>query len=168
MGADLAAAERPPQTPETKGINFSLKINNTEIPWLPTESHIVRLIKMKGATGHFLFGSAIQGKALVEAAQQLDSHRSDITNNLMYTHIPPYAEGFNPHVKIVENPRTNQPIFYVGNKGGQRVYFLRFGRIDNMPVIVRIAACDKATQREVLSTITTTSRRNLKAVHNVS
>lgn len=137
----------------------SIALTKEDLPWLPEQSHKVPLVRIRSATGDFLFGSAVQSKGLVEAASRLDEHRSAIVNNLLHTHLPQFAEGFNPHVIQVEHPRTHQPIFYLKNKGGQRVYFMRFGRIENAPVIIKIAACDKANQTAVYAAISTESRR---------
>ena len=161
MAVDLA--ERPHQAIESERTDFMVKINRRDLPWIAEEALSIPLAKIRSQNGGFLFGSAIRGKALVDAASGLDEHRSTVTNNLLHTHLPQFAEGFNPHVKIAENTRTLQPIFYVGNKSGQRVYFMRFGKIEGMPVIIRIAACDKAKQLDVLGVITTKSKRELKS-----
>ncbi len=162
MGVDLA--ETPIKIREAERTDFKVRLHKEDLPWLPDNHHEVHLVRMRIGSGQFLFGSAIKGRPLVEAAQQLDEHRSEIANNLLYTHLPQFAEGYNPHVKIVENTKTRQPIFYIGNKGGQRVYFMRFGKIENMPVIVKIAVCDKARQLGVLEEITTDSRKRLKSI----
>lgn len=160
MGVDLA--ETPTKIREAERTDFKVRIHKEDLPWLPDSHHEVHLVRMRIGSDQFLFGSAIQGRSLVEAAQQLDKHRSEITNNMLYTHLPQFSEGYNPHVKLLSNSRTKQPVFYIGNRGGQRVYFMRFGKMDNIPVIVKIAACDKADQIDVLGVLTTLSRSQLK------
>lgn len=160
MAVDLA--EGPTKLREVDRTDYSYRLDKSDLPWLDAESHQVSLVRMRVGASVFLFGSAINSKRLVDAASELDEHRSEITNNLLYTHLPQFAEGYNPHVTMLENSSTRLPIFYVKNNGGQRVYFMRFGRLDNMPIIIRIAACDKASQTEVLSTLTTMSRRMVR------
>ncbi len=160
---ETAIAEKPTRLRGAERANAGRIIYKSDLPWLPEQEHEVHLIKIRTGKKGFLFGSAIRGRKLVEAASQLDTHRSNICNNLLYTHLSQFAEGFNPHVKMVQNPRTRQPIFYVSNEGGQRVYFMRFGNLDFMPIIIKIATCDKATQTDVLATITTDSLKQIKA-----
>src|SRR3990167_10127313 len=154
--------EAPRKTPEVQRGSHSIRINQNDIPWLETPTHRVELVTMRHGSVEFLFGSAIQSKRLLEAARQLDGHRSDICNNLLYSHLPAYAEGFHPRISTVTNVRTRQPIFEIGNKGGQRVFFMRFGRIEGRPVIVKVAVCDKARENKVLSQITTESKKYIK------
>src|SRR3989344_2017201 len=157
-----AVAEAPRKTPEVARTGKSITIRKEDIPWLETPAHKVELVTMRHGSVEFLFGSAIQSKRLREAARQLDGHRSDICNNLLYSHLPQYSEGFHPKVTPVKNSVTRQPMFEIGNKGGQRVFFMRFGKIEGKPVIVKIAVCDKARENKVLSQITTESRKSIK------
>ena len=161
-----AVAEKLIRLRETERTDFKVGIHKSDLPWLPENYHESNLVQIRIGTSRFLFGSAVKGQLLTEAAQQMDEHRSEIANQLLHTHLPQFAEGYNPHVKVVDNPKTRQPIFYVGNKGGQRVYFMRFGNLDRMPVIVKVAACDKAREVDVLAEITTDSRKQIKAKIN--
>lgn len=162
MGIDFA--EKPTRLREAERTDFMVRLHRSDIPWLPENYHEAHLVKMRIGASQFLFGSAIKGRTLVDVADQLDEHRSEISNNLLHTHLPQFAQGYNPHVKLLDNTRTRQPIFYIGNKGGQRAYFMRFGQLDNMPVIVKIAVCDKAQQSQVLSTLTYASKKHNKKV----
>ena len=157
-----ATAEAPRKTPEIRREGHSITVRKDDIPWLETPEYKVALVTMRHGSVEFLFGSAIQSKPLLDAARQLDGHRSEICNNLLYSHLPAYAEGFHPRISTVTNVRTRQPIFEIGNKGGQRVFFMRFGRIEGRPVIVKVAVCDKARENRVLSQITTESKKSIK------
>ncbi len=77
---------------------------------------------------------------------------------MLYSHLPQFAEGFNPNVYMLKNAASRMPIFYLKNGTGERVYFMRFGKIDNMPVIVKIAACNKAQEPKVMGVIADESR----------
>lgn len=156
------AAEAPRKSPEVKRGGHFITINQSDIPWLETPAHKVELVTMRHGSVEFLFGSAIQSKRLLEAAKQLDEHRSEICNNLLYSRLPQYAEGFHPKVTTLKNTVTRQPIFEIGNNGGQRVFFMRFGKIESRPVIVKVAVCDKATEDKVLSVLTTDSKKFIK------
>lgn len=160
---ETAVEEKPAGIREVERTDLKIRLSKHDLPWLSEGIFEPHLVKIKIGSSQLLFGSAIKSPLLVEAAKSLDAHRSQICNNLLYTHLAQYAEGYNPHVKVVEDTRTRQPIFYVSNKGGQRVYFMRFGNIDNMPVIIKIAVCDKSRQTDVLSVITTNSRRQIKS-----
>lgn len=160
MGIDLA--EMPTKLREVERTDFQVRIGKDELPWFP-EDNDVHLVKIKVGISKFLFGSSVQSKGLVDIASKLDSHRSNIANNLLQTHLPQFSDGFNPHVRTLNQTVTRHPIFYVSNNGGQRVFFMRFGKIDNMPVIVRIAVCDKTDQVKTLKILTNESKKHLKA-----
>ena len=157
-----AVAEAPRKTPEVSRIGRSITIRKEDVPWLETPTHKVALVSMRHGNVEFLFGSTIQSKRLLEAARQLDGHRSNICNQLLYSHLPQYSEGFHPKVTPVKNSVTHQPMFEIRNKGGQRVFFLRFGKIEGKPVIVKVAVCDKATEDKVLSVLTTDTKKFIK------
>lgn len=155
-------AELPVSAKEVTRSNSAITLSRADLPWLPAENVRVPLVNFAANGREFLFGSEISDKDLVKAASHLDAHRSEICNNLLHTHLPEFAEGYSEHVKVVANHRSRQPIFYAGNKGGQRVYFMRFGKIDGKPVIVKVAVCDKARQEDVLVVLTGQSRRQIK------
>jgi len=163
MGADIAVAEKPAKLRESERTDFRVRLQRSEVPWLPEEYYEAHLVRMRVGSSQFLFGSAIRSQKLIDAANQLDAHRSQICNNLIYTHVPSYADGYNPHIKLVKKSRAIFPTFEIGNKGGQRVFFMRLAdNLDNMPVIVKIAVCDKAQEKQVLATITTDSKKSIK------
>lgn len=162
MGVDIAVAEKPIRLRETERTDFKVRLHKSEIAWLAEEFHDTQLVKMRVGKQEFLFGSAILGQTLTYAASKLDEHRSEICNNMLYTHLPSFAQGYNPKVSPLEHGITNKPIFYIGNKGGQRVYFMRFGNLDRMPIIVKVAVCDKANQADVLAILTDQNRKQIK------
>ena len=159
-----AVAEAPRKTPEVARTGKSITIRKEDIPWLETPVHKVELVTMRHGSVEFLFGSAVEGKKLKKAAGRLNEYRSELCNQLLNSHLPQFAEGFHPRVSTLGNAITHQPIFYVGNNGGQRLYFMRFGRIENKPVIVKIAVCDKSDQGQVLSVLTDQSKKVIKKV----
>lgn len=154
--------ESKPGVKEVVRTRYSLTLTRGELPWLPTEFKEVNLVKVKYGNVETFLGSEISNRDLIDAANQLDLHRSEIANNMLHTHLPQFIEGFNPHVKALDNTRTKQPIFYLSNAGGQRIYFMRFDNKEGIPVIVKVAVCDKATQANVLLVLTTDSKSQLK------
>ena len=163
MGADVAIAEKAVKLRETERTDLKVRLEKSAVPWLPEEYFETHLVRMRVGSSQFLFGSAIRGRALVDAANQLDTHRSQICNNLINTHLPSHTDSFNPHVRRVKNSRAIFPTFEIGNPGGQRVFFMRLAdSFDRLPVIVKIAVCDKARENQVLATITTDSKKSIK------
>lgn len=163
--------ETSEKTPKPSGFErvestkHSLVIGQTDLPWLDSNPIRVSLaeITLKGDGQKLLFGSAIYGKELTEAANQLDKHRSRIANNLFYSHIPDFIRSsHHPYIKVIHDATTERPIYNVYNKGGQRVYFMRFDRLQGIPVIIRIAVCDKDREAKVLGVITTASHKRIK------
>lgn len=143
----------------------TLNVPREEIPWLETSERVhLAKVTLQGTNGIFYLGSMIRGEVLVHAADQLDPHRSRIANHLLYSQLPELiTKGFNSRVDIIRDPVTEKPIYYLGNPGGQRVYFMRFDNIEGVPVIIRIAVCDKARQLQVLRVLTTWSSARIKA-----
>lgn len=152
-----------------EGAYPKLKITAEELPWLPKvdpdgkQKHFdisLARLKIQGYHQDVFLGSLIEGKDLIGAASALDEKRSRITNNLFYSNIPSFIqEG---KTESVDNERTKKPIYYFKNNGGQRVYFMKF-TLGGKPVILRIAVCDKSREEDVLTTITTQTRKQIKA-----
>lgn len=151
---------------EVRMSELSLSLASSDLPWLGQASlqRPLAEITLAGNDGQkFLYGSAILGKDLVGAADQLDKHRSGITNNLFYSHLPEFIKsGTHPYIKMVHDASTERPIYNIYNKGGQRVYFMRFDKLQGMPVILRVAVCDKDRQAQVLGVLTTQSYKAIK------
>lgn len=169
------ATETPVNIPsgylEVKRSEQILKLNSQDIPWAsqtdsqgkPLEGFTIPLasVKVQGLENEFLLGSFISSDLLRRAAQALDEHRSAIANKLFYAHLPHFLqEG---KTERVVNARTDQPVFYFKNNGGQRVYFMKF-EVDGQTAIIRIAVCDKAEEENVLATITTQKRKRLRSI----
>lgn len=143
---------------ETSSQAPKITVDRREIPWLPSETEDIQLKRRTLTDGtEFFLASVIRGRRLEDAANQLDRHRKQITDNLFNSALPDFIRGHNTNVRSVERPVTRKPIHVVGNPGGQRVYFMRFGSIEGLPIILRLAVCDKAKQPEVLAVLTGTS-----------
>ncbi|MBI2314802.1 hypothetical protein HYU93_01965 [Candidatus Daviesbacteria bacterium] len=111
----------------------------------------------------FYLGSYIRHRVLLEATENLTGEQSDSVNQLFYSCLPDIVRNnYNPKVKTVENPHGGVSIFYRGNRAGQRAYFMRFDSINGLPVIVKVAVCDKERQGLVLSVLTTQEHKNIK------
>jgi len=169
LKVESASVTKQPKLPsgfkEVKKADTTLQVTPDEIPWLRKDAAVnLVLITMKDSMNSQLyFGSAIRGKVLVGAANNMSEHQKNITDNLLYAHLPDIAE-----TKVIRfaqrlvNAITDRPIFYFANKGGQRVYFIRLADIDNVPLIVRIGVCDKTDQAEVLTILTTKDYKDIK------
>lgn len=156
-GVQVAVAERARRSGK------SLELTRGELPWLPEKEQINLVLVRAGGDGkEFLYGSAIRGHALRSAADQLDEHRSQLVNNLFYTHLPDFIEGRSAHISVLTHERTPRKIYYVGNPGGQRGYFIRFDNLEGKPVIIRVAVCDKSQQLKVLEVLTTMPPKFIK------
>ncbi|MBI2051990.1 hypothetical protein HYT33_04505 [Candidatus Roizmanbacteria bacterium] len=153
---------------ETKGIpagyekvrrGRKLKITKDELPWLPEKEEAIKLflVEIRGG-GSFFLGSAVRGKRLLEAANQLDERRNRVVDNMLHTVLPGFIrDKHHPAVRPIEYARTSRPIQVTGNESGQRAYFMRFPDIGGKPVIIRLAVCDKARQEHVLAELSTES-----------
>lgn len=139
----------------------TLTLTPDTIPWI-REARVVNLARVTLESGNaFLLGNMIEGDLKI-AANALDKHRSEICNNLFYTNIPDVIDQqYSETVSVLTNHRTRDRIYYMGNPGGQRVYFMRFSQGDT-PVILRIAVCDKAQQLDVLRVISNDSIKQIK------
>lgn len=160
----MEVSELPSGFEEVRRTDQRLELTKADLPWLPEEKTAIPLVRIRLEGGNeFYLGSAIKEKRLRIAANQLDQHRSQLTNSLLYSHVPDLViRGHNPYIRIVNNARSERPIYYVGNRGGQRVYFARFDKLQGIPVIIRIAVCDKNMEEVVLSVITIASHKRIK------
>ena len=163
--AEVKSKALPSGFKEVRRSGQILVISQEDLPWLGQQSLAVSLaeITLVGGGEKFLYGSAIYGKDLVDAAGQLDEQRSTVANQLFYSHLPEFIrKGCHPYIKGVDSRLTDRPIYNVYNRGGQRVYFMRFDRLQGLPVIIRIAVCDKAREIQVLGVITGSSHKTIK------
>lgn len=138
-------------------------VKKDDLPWLQ-DSEEVRLKKMYFLSGKSAYiASVVRGRRLIDAASDLNKKKSEIVNRLFYSCLPDFVEnGYNPHVKRIDGQITKRPIFSVGNPDGQRVYFTRLDNLNGIPVILRIAACSKNRQVDVLSEITHRTKSEVK------
>lgn len=147
--------------------NQGLSVDRTEIPWLETSEVNVPLELMTLATTkgeQFLYGSLIQGKKLKEALKQIvDANQLRSADDALLVQLSEFAQtrSFKDCQKV-HNRRTKKEILETGNQDGQRVYFIRFDNIQNIPVIIRIAAGNKTKMKEIFSVITNQTRRDTR------
>lgn len=142
-----------------------LKLTTAEIPWLPKDEEIeLALITMNDTNRSKLYlGSAVRGKNITAATNSLDKHQSEIANNILYSHLPDIAQsGIIRFANRLVNSITDRPVMYLGNKSGLRIYFMQFGNIQSMPVVIKIASCDKQSQPNVLNVLTSQPYKNAK------
>lgn len=161
---DATLELRIPQIFEKTSEGPRKTIYRGDIPWLPGESEIIKLKKVD-FQGHrsCYVASAVRGRKLTDAASSLNRKKSDIANRLFYGCLPDFiSNGYNAHVKRTDKQKTTQPIFYTGNPDGQRVYFMRLDNLNGIPVILKIAACDKTKQADVMSVIADTDKSSAR------
>lgn len=152
---------------EVKPNQAILTLTAKSLPWLNGRDQPpvpLALVTLSGTENRqFYLGSFIGHPDLLEAARSLTPSQSDSVNQLFYTCLPDLVrQGFHPAVDLVKHPRGGVNILYAANKGGQRVYFMRFDPINNLAVIVKVAACDKNKEDLVLGVLTTKSQKDIK------
>lgn len=137
----------------------TITLTRKELPWLRKAEEIrLALVTLSDTVEKkFYFGSAIKEK-LIAPAEALTADQNRHADTLLYTYLPDFVRRKLDLVSRLSNPVTNYPIYYLGNTQGLRVYFVESGKIEGLPVILRIAVCDKAEQDEVLSVLTKSSR----------
>lgn len=164
VATQVESSVSPIVTPSEKKVGMEKRIRKEDLPWLDQQEVRVSLGKISLPGGiSFFYGDMVYGKKLTEAKSQLDEHRKRIADNLLFSHLPGFVrDGYHPYIKQVDGRVTHRPIYNVYNKGGQRVYFMRFDTLQGIPVIIRIAVCDKAREDEVLSVITSRSHKVIK------
>src|SRR3989338_4680570 len=155
-------ADLPSGIKERVVFNQQLLLTRDQIPWLEQKDIRIplELITVEGTSGErYLYADFIHGRSLVDAARQLIDNRGNI-DDLFFSHMPSFLKyGRHPYIKMIHEPKTEKPIYCVYNNDGPRVYFMRYDRLQDIPVIVRIAACDKERQIQVLTTISNWSRK---------
>lgn len=124
----------------------------------------------------FFLGSAVRGKILTGAADALDTQRTKNAHNMFYSRLPAFVENQEGAKKLDYQITEDTDIFYFGNEGGQRVYFIMLPQIRvverklfnpfvtetlEAPCIVKIAVCDKNLEQQVLGVLTKQSKRRL-------
>ena len=163
---DSPVVPQPPSIAESRELSTSQVLNLTpeDLPWLKKAEKITLSEVVIPGSEHkkYYYGEAIRER-LVQPASQLTPKQKGSIISLLSTHLPELVtRGFSSHAKLIVNRATERPIYYLGNIAGQRVYFMRMGNLDELPVIIQVAACDKAQQDEVLRVLTTKDRKDIK------
>lgn len=111
----MEVSELPSGFEEVRRTDQRLELTKADLPWLPEEKTAIPLVRIRLEGGGELYlGSAIKEKRLKIAANQLDQHRSQLTNRLLYSHAPDLViRGHNPYVRLVDNARSERPIYYL-------------------------------------------------------
>lgn len=153
-----------------------LVLDRGEIPWLPKNENITLIHltlvtrKVSGQNQEFYIGSAIRGKTLVSAAQEL--HRTNkalLADKLFYAATERLLDGQLGEKDRIRNPRTKEKaahgrdIWYTGNSNAVRIYFMEFDRRNGKRVIIRVAAChSKKCEEEVYRIIGTQTSKSVR------
>lgn len=144
--------------PEAIPANRELLLSREQIPWLEQPSVRIPLeLRTPPGTpgGKFLYADFIHGRKLTEAANHLAKQRGVDVDKFTFTHLTEdfLKSGRHPFIKFILNPLGDKPIYCIYDRDGHRVYFIRRDPIEGFPVIIRVAACDKERQKDVLTTI---------------
>ncbi|MDO8618626.1 MAG: hypothetical protein Q7R49_01630 [Candidatus Daviesbacteria bacterium] len=163
---EMNSSSLPPGIKERIRFYQGLLINRAEIPWLEQAEVRVPLELITLNTSQqeqFLYGSIIDGKRLNRALEQLKPDELKFVDNALFIQLAELIQtGSAPDVKKVRNHVTEKPIFETGNQHGQRVYFMRLDRIQDLPVILRVAAGNKAMFATIFNVIAGESHRAAK------
>jgi hypothetical protein len=147
------------RTPET------LLVTHKDLPWFRQDSRLdlMRVTLRETGAGDFYYCSSFgSDESLVKAARSLSEKQSIHANSMLYSRLHDLVLTQNHHWKRVDNSKVDRTIWYTGNESGQRVYAVRFDNVGSIPVIMRIAVCDKAQQERVLSVLTDATRKHIK------
>lgn len=142
-------------------------VDQRALPWLdePYGLSIANCGIEGGKT--FLVASAIGSHPrLIAAAEGMTDKQRHITDNMFYARIASYIEsGYASNVETLPKAVTTFPIHVMRNNGGQRVYF-GVPRLDiagdDVPVVLRLAVCDKNKQSEVMKVLSASSPREIR------
>src|SRR5579884_1538442 len=151
---DQSPEQKQPYFPEVEQ-GKKLSISREQIPWMRDENEELSLVKITTDEGQeFYLGSLVTGKKLIDVANQLSPEQNEIANGIFYRALPDIIHNrTNRFIRPIREPKTEEKIMYVHNIPGQRVYYIRFGQEDGIPVIIRLAVCNKAQEDDVLSVI---------------
>jgi hypothetical protein len=146
-------SELPSGYLKTEAIRQPFVLTEADMPWLK-EDTAFGLTKCTLQSGkEFLLGSALRThKDLVSAAEAMTEQQQSNCNNMFYSRVAGMVDG-NMNAQNTDsfpNPATTFPIRVLRNKGGQRVYFgMLRDQATDMPIVLRLAACDKNKQAQV-------------------
>jgi hypothetical protein len=134
-----------------------IKLTIEDLPWInePVELNTA-LVTMKDATcPPFMVASAIgTSDKLVAAANGMTSGQRQNTDNMFWSRLGGFIrDGYHSKIEIMPSPATKDPIYCMRNTGGQRVYFGVRKTEEGTPLVIRLAACDKNKQDEVMKVV---------------
>lgn len=140
-----------------------IKLKAEEFPWLQTDTTLsTALVTMEDVTcPPFRFGSAIGTNAkLVQAAEGMSEGQSRNADNMLWSRIGGFVrDKHSSSVEKMPESSTASPIHVLRNNGGQRVYFIAREAQDGVIEVIRLAACDKNKQGDVMSRLSSASDR---------
>lgn len=144
-----------------------VQITSRDIPWMGKEEKSdVQLAAVTLEDGRkFYIGNAVRGRLrdVVEEGFGKDKKRNEVANELFYKRLQAFFQGDGSRIGTVQRPSTTRQIYYVGNREGIRVYFMRLEDRKGIPVIIRIGACAHKNQEgKILKVIS--DERNPKAI----
>lgn len=132
---------------------------------LPWAREILRLpiaeCRLQSGETFYLASAVSAHSDLQKAAEGMSEDQRQSTDNMFYSRLPEYIQrGFSVAIEKVPKPTTKETLLAAKNIAGQRVYFARFDLLldtedkdtnpQTLPVIVRLAACDKNRQKLVM------------------
>lgn len=161
MGFDEVMEDKdklPPGYETVKRNGKSVRLGEQELPWLNGKEEIkVPLVEVKLAGGkRFLLGSAVSShNTLVEEASQVANKPGgqEKANAVFYHAARLVIEGDPKNVARLQHPVSDKPTYYGKALTGERTYFIKVDDIDGIPVIIKVASCDKNGQARVLRVI---------------
>lgn len=129
-------------------------LGTEDLPWLnePVELTAAAVTMKDETCPPFLVASALgTSDRLVDAAQGMTEGQRENTDNMFWSRIGNFVkDGYHPRIETMPKPSTEEPIHVMRNNGGQRVYFTFRKTDEGMPVVVRLAVCDKNKQKQVM------------------
>lgn len=169
---EVKPSNLPPGIKESIPSDHLFTFTIKDIPWLEQKEVKVplELVTEEGTDGQkFFYADFIHGKDLLEAEYQLVKQQGKSADNLFFSHIGEFLRrgGRHPYIKLIHDPKTDKPIYCAYNDSGPRVYFMRFDRIEGIPIIIHIATCDKERQIQVLTTISNWSGKQVKRLGKI-
>lgn len=163
---EIRPADLPYGVRERVASPQELLLTREEIPWLEQAEVKVPLELMTLDTTNgekFLYGDFIHGKRLLKAMSQMREGELRSADTALFVQLSELIQkGRAPDVEKVHNHVTGREILETGNQAGQRVYFMRFDRLQGIPVIIRIAVANKDRMIQVFRVISTESQRLTK------
>lgn len=143
-----------------------LRITKNDLPWLETAEVEVPLDLMTLNTSkgeQFLYADLIAGKRLDYALNQMNEKEKKSADEALFVQLSQLFQGGAIRgIEMVHNHRSRKPTYETGNQKGQRVYFIRLDDVHGIPVILRIAAGNKCTMRQIFSVISTETDRQIR------